>query len=255
MTQGAPHTNLSDAERVAQAKSILGADVDDALLLEALTHRAYAHERKSKVCYERLEFMGDAVLDLLVSEQLLAMFPDADEGELSRRRAAFVSEPALAARAVALGIPPLMRLAKAQLATGDTALPSVCADVVEALLAAVYLQHGLEGARAACQRLLGPPPAALPQAQRDAKTQLQELLQAAAGATPTYTLERDGGTEHAPEYVADVVFDGHRLGRGRGRNKKVTTQAAAEDALQSLGHKDGDALLAWVRSCPPVGDG
>ncbi len=232
---------LSDDERVEQAESLCGRRFQDrSLVLLALTHRSYAHEQqrrsggdRGETHNERLEFLGDAVLSVVSAEALLASSPSADEGELSRRRAAFVSEPALALAASENGLGPLLRLGRGQAREGGGALPSLLADAVEALIGAAYLDGGLDAARLVVSRLLGPPPEHDPDVSADPKTQLQELLQARHGRVPLYRISRSGGPDHAPRFLAEVLFDDQRLGAGEGANKKEATRAAAKDALST----------------------
>ncbi|MCP4501478.1 MAG: ribonuclease III [Deltaproteobacteria bacterium] len=245
---------MNEQDRIAKARKLVGEELSEELLLEALTHRARLRHAPKERSYERLEFLGDAVLDLIVAEVLLEIFPNADEGELTQRRAAFVSEPALAAAANACGLPPLIRLAKAQIVTGDVELPSISSDVIESLIAAVYLEKGLSAAKKTVERLLGKPPKMLPQASQDPKTTLQERLQALVGGLPLYDVNRDGGSEHAPIFLARVSFKhdlgSHVFGEGQGSNKKIATQAAAQVALEILDdkeEKDGkENTKAWL---------
>jgi ribonuclease III len=229
---------LVDERRLELAEELLGHRFDDrALLLRALTHRSFVHEAKdlsAKDHNERLEFLGDAVLGLLAAESLLAQSPSADEGELSRRRAAWVSEPALALRAKALGVGELVRLGKGQAQEGGTQLPSILSDALEALLGAAYLDGGLLVARAVTARLLGEVPHKDVVPDVDPKTVLQELLQGTRGRPPTYLTSREGGEEHSPRFVAEARFDHEVLGAGAGANKKEATRAAAKDALARL---------------------
>jgi ribonuclease-3 len=150
------HSSLSDDERIARAESLLGRTFRDrALLLRALTHRSYAHEAKrlaNDAHNERLEFLGDAVLSLVSAEALLAHSPSADEGELSRRRAAFVSELALALAAVEVGLGDLLRMGRGQEREGGGGLPSLLADAIEAVIGAAYLDGGLDAARSVVTR-------------------------------------------------------------------------------------------------------
>lgn len=238
---------LSNDERVERAEALLGrAFRDRALLLRALTHRSYANEApqlRGDEHNERLEFLGDAVLGLVAAETLLAHSPSADEGELTRRRAAFVSEPALAKAAFESGLGELVRMGRGQRAGGG-ALPSLLADVVEALIGAAYLDGGLDVAREVVSRLLGAPPEQDVQVAADPKTELQERLQARFGRVPSYRVSRAGGPDHAPRFLAEAFFNGDKLGEGEGANKKEATRAAALAALA------GVALAALEAATP-----
>lgn len=232
----------NDDARVARVEEILGHRFDDrTLVLRALTHRSHVHEDRGGTGVghnERLEFLGDAVLGLLTAEALLSMSPDAEEGELTRRRAAFVSEGPLAAAAEARGLGSLLRMGRGQTKEGGERLASLLADAVEALIAAVYLDAGLAAARGVVRRLLGPPPSHDVVASVDPKTRLQELLQAKRGLVPRYEVARVGGPEHEPRYEALVWCENRLLGRGEGPSKKLATRAAASAALDS-----GDVLV------------
>lgn len=226
---------LSDDARVTRAESLLGRRFHDrALLLRALTHRSYAHEAQqlpNDAHNERLEFLGDAVLSVVSAEALLAQSPEADEGELSRRRAAFVSEPALALAATQAGLGELVRMGRGQAREGGGDLPSLLADAMEAVIGAAYVDGGLEAARGVVARLLGAPPDRDVDVTADPKTELQERLQGRFGRVPSYRISRAGGPDHAPRFLAEVFFDEELLGAGEGMNKKEATRAAALDAL------------------------
>lgn len=227
---------LPDDERVERAERLLGRTFHDrGLLLRALTHRSYANEAQELAAgehNERLEFLGDAVLGLVSAEALLTHSPAADEGELTRRRAAFVSEPALAAAARRGELGALVRMGRGQ-REGAGAPPSLLADTVEALIGAAYLDGGLDVAREVVARLLGAPPDEDVDVASDPKTELQELLQRRHARPPVYKVSRAGGPEHAPRFLAEVFFDDERLGVGEGANKKEATRAAALAALSA----------------------
>jgi ribonuclease-3 len=224
----------AERDRLGRAEKILGhAFKDRALLLEALTHRSFLNESRTQLPHnERLELLGDAVLSLATLDALFAQTPHADEGELTDRRAAHVSEDALARKSEASGLAALLRTGK-----GATDVQiSMKADLVEAVLGAVYRDAGLDAARAVARRLLGEPPAEavqpeLPQAKRG----LQERLQGLFGQPPTYETEKKDGPNHAPTFRARALFRGAELGAGEGLSKRAATEAAAEAALASLG--------------------
>lgn len=242
-------TGLDDDERVSTVRNISGYSISKERALEALTHRAYRNDHPG-ACpddYERLEFLGDAVLDLVAATQLLERFPEADEGELTQRRAAYVSEPALAKAAMECGLADVIRLSRAQTNVGDDRLPSICADVVEAVIGASFIEGGLDVASAVTQRILGEPPAALEVAKHDEKTALQERIQAAIGEVPTYEVERCDGPDHAPTFIAHVRVGDVELGTAEGLSKKLATQAAAERANEALGDLSEKALRKRLR--------
>jgi len=209
---------------------------DRALLERALTHRSAAGPAASN---ERLEFLGDAVLGLLAAELLYRRFPQAAEGELSRRRAWLVRERTLAEIARELELGGLLRLGPGELRSGGFRRDSILADALEALLGAVYLDGGLEAARAAVERLLGghlarqPEPSAL----KDPKTRLQEWLQARRRPLPTYRVVGVAGAEHARRYTVACEVEGlDEPTVGEGSSRRRAEQAAAERALAELEH-------------------
>lgn len=239
---------IREAPRLERAERILGhAFRDRALLLRALTHRTFANEATTAVDHnEVLELLGDAVLSLVTVEALLRS-PSADEeGALTERRAAHVSEPALARAADAAALAELLR------AGGSIAraVPvSTKADLVEALLGAVHLDGGLEAARACTERLLGPPPARAGAPDDNPKRTLQERLQRLLHEVPTYEVERVG-PNHAPTFHARAVLRGRAVGEGAGPSKQAATEAAARAGLAALPEDDG-ALRALFEPSPP----
>ena len=195
---------------------------------EALTHRSHANEAKVPD-NQRLEFLGDAVLDLCVSEMLMNAHPDADEGALTRMWSALVSaEPlALWARAVSLGD----AIAFGKGARGERERTNVLADAVEALIACVYDAHGLDGARRLVSEVVkGSLQEAAQLSSRDAKSRLQEDVQARGLPAPTYRVVANHGPPE-PRFEVEVLVNGEVLGRGEGGSKRAAEQAAATSAL------------------------
>lgn len=237
-----------EAPRLERAEQVLGhAFRDRSLLLRALTHSSFTNENNSSVAdNETLELLGDAVLSLATTEALLRATPEAGEGELTVRRAAHVSEAALAAAAVTAGLPALLRTGRS-VATSVPA--STGADLVEAVLAAVYLDAGLEQARTCARRLLGEPPRAPPPRAANPKGLLAERLQRVLHVAPTYHVEWNGPS-HAPTFRARAVLDGHLLGEGEGPNKQAATEAAAVAALAALPLDDGELRARFTPSAP-----
>lgn len=208
-------------------------------LEEALTHASFANEQRSarRVDNQRLELLGDAVLGLCVTEILMERFPDAREGELSLMRASLVNTDALAAWARAVGLGAALRLGRGADVAGERDQTNVLADATEALVAAVYLDRGLETARALSRRVVEGP---LTRFQggtrlgRDPKSQLQERIQARGGSSPRYRIIGVEGPDHERVFTAVAEADGELLGEGRGRSKKLAEQAAARAALDAL---------------------
>jgi ribonuclease-3 len=211
---------------------LLGLPADAPHLEEALTHPSFANEQRSTRHNQRLEFLGDSVLGFCVSELLCARFPDADEGALTRMRAQLVNAEALAAWARKEQLAQVLRLGRGAGAAGLRDSTNVLADAVEALIAAVYLDLGLEAARASCARIVQDELLALEQdGARDPKSELQERLQAIGGEAPTYELLEAGGPAHERWFKVGVTQAGRRLGEGSGRSKRAAERAAASIAL------------------------
>ena len=218
----------------------LGVAVEDELLTRALTHRSYAYENGGLPTNERLEFLGDAVLGLVVTDTLYREHPDLPEGQLAKLRAAVVNMRALAGVARDLKLGKYLRLGRGEEATGGRDKSSILADCVEALIGAVYVEHGVEVATAFVHRLVDPllASSAALGAGLDWKTSLQELTAELALGVPEYVVTEEG-PDHAKTFHADVVVQGVVHGTGSGRSKKEAEQAAASTAFESL-----QALLA-----------
>jgi len=208
------------------------------LSLEALTHRTYSHEypEGSPAFNERLEFLGDAVLGLLVSEELFRRCPDQSEGHLSRRKAALVRDRTLARVASRIGLGQYLRLGRGEEQSGGRKRTSLLADALEALLAAVYLDGGLEAARGVLGRLFSEEfhGNVCEQGLDDPKTQLQELSHRRYQSGPEYTILEERGPDHAKVFHVEVLVGGTHRGRGTGRNRKEAEQQAARTVLESL---------------------
>jgi len=205
---------------------------DPALLEAALTHRSASRKN-----YERLEFLGDAVLNFVVAELAFAGFPEAPEGDLSRYRAAIVSAPSLAEVAGALGLGDQLRLGSGELKSGGFRRDSILADCLEAIFGAIYLDGGLEPAIAVIRGLLGERLIELPSAEtlKDPKTRLQEELQSRGLALPRYALEEIGGEPHEQWFVASC--ESTDLGvraTGKGSSRRRAEQEAATRVLEAL---------------------
>lgn len=209
----------------------LGINLDPELLERALTHRSYAYEQGGLPTNERLEFLGDAVLGLVVTEHLFISFPDLSEGQLAKLRAATVNSRALAEVARELGVGSLVRLGRGEQTTGGRDKSSILADTMEALIGAVFLQHGVVAARHFVHYLFDPLMADVVTrgAGLDWKTSLQELASTTGLEVPTYEVV-ESGPDHAKSFEAIVVLGPRRYGPGLGRNKKEAEQNAAATA-------------------------
>jgi ribonuclease III len=205
---------------------------DYKLFAAALTHRSVSAANN-----ERLEFLGDAVLNLLIAEQLYRTFPDASEGDLSRLRSRLVSGEPLAEVAAALGLGDALHLGSGELKTGGFRRKSILADALEALCGAIFLDGGLDAARLVIATLFAsrisalPPPATL----KDSKTRLQEYLQSQGWPLPRYVVERIEGEPHAHTFfVSCEVAPLGRTARGSGSTRRSAEQEAAEHVLHEI---------------------
>lgn len=213
----------------------LGYTFDDPTLLAlALTHRSISSEDNTRLDNERLEFLGDAVLQLAVTDYVYARFPELAEGQLAKVRAAVVSRPTLADVARSIDLSRHIDLTEAEDRTGGREKDSIMADALEAVIGAVYLDSGLGAANEMVLRLWGDriDDRAKRPGLKDYKTRVQEVL-ARDQRRPVYTSERSG-PDHRPSFVARLEVDGVLLGMGSGGSKKEAEQAAAQQALDTL---------------------
>jgi ribonuclease-3 len=209
---------------------------DPELLERALTHKSYANENRLLAHNERMEFLGDAVLNLVVSEYLMKTCPDATEGDLSRLRAAVVSEPALALVARGLGLGDCLLLGKGEEQTGGRDKDSLLANSLEALIASIYLDAGTDATEAFIIRFFGDliKQACVMRGTIDYKTQLQELCQERLKQLPDYRVISETGPDHRKQFTVELSLRGEVYGSGTGRNKKEAEQRAAKEALTRL---------------------
>lgn len=204
----------------------------------ALTHRSFAFEQDLETTNERLEFLGDSVLGLVVTDMAFDAFPRLPEGELAKLRAAIVNAQALADVARSLGLGELVRLGKGEEQSGGRDKASILADALEAVFGAVYLDLGLDEARRLIERLFRPLMEAYARGEgdRDYKTILQELASRQLHAMPEYRLE-DRGPDHEKEFTATVFLNGKAMGSGIGRSKKEAEQRAAREAFDHMSER------------------
>ncbi|GAA2514082.1 ribonuclease III [Pilimelia columellifera] len=233
-------TDRADRRRppIAHLEAAVGATLEPDLLRRALTHRSYAYENGGLPTNERLEFLGDSVLGVVVTSALFHRHPDLPEGQLAKLRASVVNMRALATVARGLGpdgLGPYLLLGKGEETTGGRDKASILADTLEALLGAIYLQHGLDKASEVIHRLFDPLMAESSQrgAGLDWKTSLQELTASLGAGVPEYRIEEEG-PDHAKTFTAWAVVAGARYGGATGRNKKEAEQLAAEAAWLEL---------------------
>lgn len=208
------------------------------LLKVALTHRSHAYERKGIKIEnnERLEFLGDAILDLVISEHLYRAYPHLSEGAMTKIKAIVVSSSVLYARAHELGLGEYLFLGRGEDLTGGRSRSSLLADVFEALIGAIYLDQGLEKVRHfILEQLIGDIEYLYGGNHiKDYKTELQELIQGEKGIIPFYETIKELGPDHKKEFIVQVILQGKTLGQGRGRSKKEAEQMAAQKAWESL---------------------
>ena len=206
-----------------------------ALLENALTHSSYANEHKAAglESNERLEFLGDSVLGMVTADYLFRAHPDLPEGDLTRTRAALVCEGSLVEVARELELGRYLKLGKGEDAGGGRERPSILADAVEAVLAAVYLDGGIGSARKIIRKFILDSEEQK-SASRDYKTALQELVQRESGQVLTYRLTGSEGPDHAKVFWVEVELNGTAVGQGKGRSKKEAEQMAAKAAIEVL---------------------
>ena len=209
-----------------------------ALLQEALNHSSYANEHRAAHLHsnERLEFLGDSVLGFVTAEFLFQRHPEAPEGDLTRIRAALVCEQSLYEVAQRLDLGQYLKLGRGEEAGGGRERTSILADAVEAVFAAVYLDGGMDAARALIHRCLldAQRESVVEERRRDYKTALQELVQRQADQTLTYRMVDEQGPDHAKTFRAEVLLNGEAIGSGSGHSKKEAEQAAARAAMEAL---------------------
>ena len=208
---------------------------DPALLRTALTHSSYANENRAMhlSCNERLEFLGDAVLGLTAAEWLYRTFPQLPEGRMTRMRAELVCEQSLAKVAAVLGLGDELQLGRGEQLSGGSARPSILADAVEAIIAAVYLDGG-DAAGLIDRLILQPMAPTLTSAATDYKTALQELVQRRPNSSIRYVPAGESGPDQNKSFTVQVFVNGEFAGTGTGRSKKEAEQAAAHQAYEAM---------------------
>jgi len=224
---------------ISELEKLIGYEFKDKKLLkQALTHSSYANEQKINKSgdYERLEFLGDAVLEVVSSEFLFHKYPDLPEGKLTKLRASMVCEPSLAICARDLDLGSYILLGKGEESTGGRNRESITSDVMEAIIGAIFLDGGMEKAKAHIERFV------LSDLEDkvlfyDSKSTLQEVLQGELRKDFEYILNAERGPEHDKEFDVSVIVDGKVLGNGKGRTKKAAEQQAAYQALLKLREK------------------
>jgi len=249
MRGAAGHGGPGDQPAGTDLLRTLGAGLSPALLERALTHRSFAYEHGGLPTNERLEFLGDAVLGLVVTDALFRGYPDLPEGQLAKLRAAVVNQRALAGVARGLRLGDFVRLGRGEEGTGGRDKASILADTLEAVIGAVYIECGLAEASALVHRLFDPVIARSARlgAGLDWKTSLQELTAAGELGVPEYHVD-ESGPDHQKSFRAMVRVGGRGYGTGEGRSKKEAEQQAAEHAWREI--SSGEA----GRDGPPAGE-
>jgi ribonuclease-3 len=218
---------ISDLEKIFKDKSLLEL---------ALTHKSWVNEHPNgRGSNERLEFLGDSILEFLVSKRLYEAFPDKEEGFLTALRASLVNTQNLSLIAEKLEVGKSLFLSKGEEDGGGRTNPSLLADTVEAIIGAFYIDSGLESVLDFLEKnLFGQIPQKASQPLKDAKSRLQELVQAKGASSPRYIVVEESGPDHNKKFVMEVVVDGTKVGRGEGKSKSEAEQEAAKSALKSL---------------------
>ena len=209
-----------------------------ALLTEAMTHSSYAHEQHKSMKYnERLEFLGDAVLSIVVSDYIYKHCPNLPEGELTKLRASLVCEKSLFDFAKQIDLGSYLRLSNGERRNGGAKRPSIVSDAFEALIAAIYRDGGMEAAERHILRFV------IPEIEqhknhsfKDYKTKLQEIIQKNPGEKLEYRLIGSSGPDHDKHFKVEVCLNSNIIGRGGGRSKKEAEQQAAREALELMGY-------------------
>ena len=208
---------------------------DKELLRTALTHSSYANEKKGKIRFnERLEFLGDAVLQLITSEKLFKENPNMPEGKMSKQRAALVCEDALAGYAHEINLGDYLNLGKGEETTGGRKRPSILSDAFEAVIGAIFLDGGMEPAKKFVLHFVDAAHLSL----QDYKTLLQEIIQQNPGEKLSYVVTEESGPDHDKQFTMEVHLNSNVIGKGTGKSKKHAEQAAAKEALALMGYKD-----------------
>jgi ribonuclease-3 len=209
---------------------------DRELLERALTHKSFANENRGPAHNERLEFLGDAVLGLVISEYLMKNCPDSNEGDLSRLRAAVVSEPALASIAREIGLGSYLLLGRGEEQTGGRDKDSLLANCLEALIASIYLDAGNAAVEAFVIRFFDETikKTCTYRGTLDYKTELQELCQERLKQLPEYRIVSETGPDHQKQFTVELSAKGEVYGHGTGKSKKEAEQRAAKEALEKL---------------------
>lgn len=226
---------MNRVKKMLEIEKIIGYQFNNnTLLFTALTHSSFANENKGEVPFnERLEFLGDSVLQLISGEKMYRENPKMPEGDMSKHRAALVCEDALASYAKEIRLGDYLNLGRGEEQSGGRERPSILADAFEALIGAIYLDGGLGPAKKFVLKFLDKAHLNL----KDYKTLLQEIIQQNPGEKVVYVLAGESGPDHNKSFEVEVHLNSNVIGRGKGRSKKRAEQAAAKEALALMGYK------------------
>lgn len=207
---------------------------NQALFTQALTHRSWVNEHKGeRTSNERLEFLGDAILEFVITEHIFDQFPNEQEGYLTSLRANLVNTQNLAALALKLGVGSELYLSRGEEEGGGRENTSLLADTVEAIIGALYLDQGLELVKEFVKsNLVTEIPDKVKSPLKDPKSRLQEYIQSKGGLAPNYKVIEESGPDHEKRFIIDVIVSGESWGKGEGKSKNQAEQAAAEKALE-----------------------
>ena len=226
------------SDRISNFLNSLGWEYNNINLYEqAMTHSSFAHEKGHRRLHnERIEFLGDAVLELIISDYLYEKYPHLSEGKLTKLRADLVCEASLARLAFSLNLGQYLRLGRGEIVGGGASRPSLLGDAIEAIIGALYLDLGMEVCRINVLKLYQPILQELQEGvlRRDYKTLLQEFSQARFSVTPFYRIVNESGPDHDKIFEAEVLITTDPVGSGHGRSKKEAEQAAAKEAWCKL---------------------
>ena len=233
---------VSDSRLLIRLQEDLGYSfADPTLLLRCLTHVSF-ERREGTDHNETLEFLGDAVLNLAISDLLMRRYPNKKEGDLSRMRASLVNSVILAEKAIGLELGKLLRIGKGEERSGGRNKESILGAAFEAVLGGIYFDGGYEAARGVVEKHFASEIKQRKLGLQDFKTRLQEISQMLLHAPPTYTLVAESGPSHEKRFVTEIAIGKKVLGRGEGKSKKQSEQEAAKKALEKLkGDDDGES--------------
>ncbi len=221
---------------MTQAEKLTELFKDQELLKQSFTHKSWINENKNeRESNERLEFLGDAVLEFIVSKEIYLTFPKKEEGYLTTLRATLVNTNNLAGVAKKLGIGKKIFLSRGEEEGGGRQNPSLLADTLEAVIGALFLDQGIDVAyKFVKKHLLSEVPEKISKPLKDTKSRLQEYVQSKGHPAPTYKVVRVSGPDHSKKFIVEVLVSGKSKGRGTGKNKGIAAQAAAKNALNEM---------------------